>query len=140
MQCVVAKIYSYVLNNRLLTYLENQELLVDEQNGFRKDRSCLDHVFTLNSVTQNTNSSFVAFIDLQKAFDSVDRELLEYRLLSSGIDGNFYYAVKSLYKNSQSCVRLGEGYTNWFGCNTGVRQGDNLSLTLFALYINDLAL
>ena len=100
----MAKIYSSVLNNRLLAYLENQELLVDEQNGFRKNRSCLDHVFTLNSVTQNTNSSFVAFIDLQKAFDSIDREMLEYKLLTSGIDGNFYHAVKSLYKDTQSRI------------------------------------
>ena len=53
--------------------------------------------------------------------------------------GNFYHVVKSLYRDTQSRVRLGEGYTNWFSCSTGVRQGDNLSPTLFALYINDLA-
>jgi hypothetical protein len=119
LQCVVAKIYSSVLNNRLLAYLENNELLVDEQNGFRKDRSCLDHVFTLNSVTQNENSTFVVFIDLQKAFDSVDRDLLEFRLFDSGIDGNFYHAVRSLYKNTQECVRLDEEYTDWFNYTSG---------------------
>lgn len=75
----------------------------------------------------------------KRAFDSIDRELLEYRPLNSGIDGNFYHAVKSLYKITQSYVRLEEGYTDRFDCNKGMRQGDNLSSTLFALYINDLA-
>ena len=66
-------------------------------------------------------------------------QILEFRLLDSGIDGNFYHAVRSLYKNTQACVRLDEEYTDWFNYTSGVRQGDNLSPTLFALYINDLA-
>ena len=43
--CAVRKLYSSVLNARLLPYLENNGLLVDEQNGFRSGRSCQDHVF-----------------------------------------------------------------------------------------------
>lgn len=139
LQCVTAKIFSSVLNNRLMVYLEDNELLVDEQNGFRRQRSCLDHIFSLNSVIQNNNSTFVTFIDLQKAFDTVDRELLQYCLLTHGIDGNFYHSIKSLYSNTESCVRLNDKYTDWFRCSVGVRQGDNLSPTLFALFINDLA-
>lgn len=139
LQCVTAKIFSSVLNNRLMVYLEDNELLVDEQNGFRRQRSCLDHIFSLNSVIQNNNSTFVTFIDLQKAFDTVDRELLQYCLLTHGIDGNFYHTIISLYSNTESCVRLNDKYTDWFRCSVGVRQGDNLSPTLFALFINDLA-
>ena len=89
---------------------------------------------------QNRNSTFVTFIDLQKAFDTVDRELLYYCLLNNGIDGKFYYSIKTLYTNTQSRVRLDNINTNWFQCNVGVRQGDNLSPTLFALFINDLAI
>ena len=138
---VVTKIYSSILNKRLVTYLDDNDLLVDEQNGFRSERSCIDHVFTLNSVVKNRNSTFVTFIDLKKAFDMVDRELLEYSLIKkNGVDGHFYHAVKSLYQNTESCVRLGSHYTDWFGCTSGVKQGDNLSPTLFALFINDLAL
>lgn len=136
---VVAKIFSSVLNNRLLFYLEESDILVDEQNGFRKDRSCIDHIFTLNSIIENNEATFVTFIDLQKAFDMVDRELLQLNLLKHGIDGNFYHALKSLYSNTESCIRIGDRYTEWFECSSGVRQGDNLSPTLFALFINDLA-
>ncbi|KAK3104741.1 hypothetical protein FSP39_009031 [Pinctada imbricata] len=47
--------------------------------------------------------------------------------------------IKALYQDTESCVRLGGQHTNWFVCSSGVRQGDNLSPTLFALFINDLA-
>ena len=56
------------------------------------------------------------------------------------MDGQFYQALKSLYCDTESCVRLGDHYTDWFLCRSGVRQGDNLSPTLFALFINDLAM
>lgn len=72
LQCAVADIQSSVLSNRFLTYFENHELFVNK-----------DHVFTLDSVAQNSNSGFVAFIDLHKPFDSVDRELLEHDLLKA---------------------------------------------------------
>ncbi|KAK3092919.1 hypothetical protein FSP39_008861 [Pinctada imbricata] len=137
---VVAKIYSSVLNNRLTSHLEENDLLVDEQNGFRGDRSCLDHVFTLSSIVKNRNSTFVTFIDLRKAFDMVDRELMEFCLLKNGIDGQFYNAIKSLYTDTESCVRLGNRLTDWFSCRSGVKQGDNLSPTIFSLFINDLAM
>ena len=135
----IYKMYSSVLNNRLISYLEDNNLLVDEQNGFRRDRSCADHVFTLNSIVQNRKETFVAFIDLQKAFDTVDRNLLRFSLLSNGIDGDFYNAIKSIYGNTSSCVKINDLHTDWFQTTAGVRQGDNLSPTLFALFINDLA-
>ena len=51
-----------------------------------------------------------------------------------------YDAVRSLYSNSSANVRLNGLYTNSFSIDSGVRQGDVLSPTLFALYINDLVL
>ena len=71
------------------------------------------------------NSTFVTFIDLQKAFDTVDRELLYHCLLNNGIDGKLYYSIKSLYANVQSRVRLNNINTICFQCNVGVRQEHN---------------
>ena len=139
----VSKLYSSVLNNRLLPYLENNGLLVDAQNGFRSDRSCQDHVFSACSVIRDRlsekKSTFATFIDLQKAFNFVDRDELLYKLLIHRIDGKFYNSVKAMYTNTEASVKLNGSLSSWFPCTSGVKQGDNLSPTLFALFINDLA-
>ena len=83
--------------------------------------------------------TFLAFIDFQKAFDSVDRNLLLYKLSKIGVVGKFYKAISSLYANPRSRVILNEYETAYFDCPIGVKQGDCLSPTLFAIFINDLA-
>ena len=50
---VPCKIYCQILNTRLAKWLEEKGILVDQQNGFRKDRSCLDHQFALYNIRQN---------------------------------------------------------------------------------------
>ena len=42
--CTSSKHYSSILNSRVMAYLENDNLLVEEQNGFRRNRACIDHV------------------------------------------------------------------------------------------------
>ena len=143
LMCCVAKIYSSILNGRLQTYLEKNKILVNEQNGFRASRSCIDHIFVLVSVLRNRKQlgkdTFLAFIDYKKAFDSVDRNLLLYKLAKIGINGRIYFAISSLYSNPRSRVILNDYETEYFDCPIGVKQGDNLSPTLFAIFINDLA-
>ena len=71
---------------RIMNYLENNDILADEQNGFR-NRSCENHIFTRNSLIQNNQNLYVAIIDLKKCFDFVDREMMLYKLLLYDIDG-----------------------------------------------------
>ena len=101
---VVAKCYSSILNNRLQQYLEDNGILSDAQNGFRRDRSCEDHVFTLTNLIQDRKTTFATFIDLQKAFHFVDRDLLQYKLQLNGINNTIYNAISSLYSETSSCV------------------------------------
>ncbi len=71
--CQMYKIYCTILKFRLTKYLEDNNILVQEQNGFRKMRSCLDHIFSLISKIENRykrrQSTFVCFMDMRKAFD-----------------------------------------------------------------------
>ena len=83
--------------------------------------------------------TFLAFIDFKKAFDSVERNLLLFKLAKIGINGRMYQAISSLYSNPRSRVVLNEHETDYFDCPIGVKQGNCLSPTLFAIFINDLA-
>lgn len=134
----ISKLYSAFINKRISAYLEENDLLADEQNGFRRDRSCEDHVFTLNSIVRNNDNVYTAFVDLKKAFDFVDRDMLLYKLLLNGIDGKVYESVKSMYESTTSCIRINDKLTQWFNCKSGVAQGNNLSPTIFAIFVNDL--
>jgi len=139
----VGKLYSSILNERITTHLDNLGILVDEQNGFRRKRSCEEHIFALSSILKNrkvkSQSTFVAFIDFAKAFDTVDRNLLMYKIHEAGIKGNIYRTIKALYSGNQCAILLKNFVTPWFDSTIGIRQGDSLSPTLFAIFINDLA-
>ena len=139
----IAKIYSSLLNSRLTSFLEDNNTLADEQNGFRCSRSCEDHVFLLSSIIDSQKhegkSTFAAFIDISKAFDCINRNMLYLKLLKNKVNGNFYNAIVALYKETELCVQINNLKTTWFGTLQGVLQDDNLSPTLFNIYLNDFA-
>ena len=134
------KVFCSILNNRLCDYLESNDLLAEEQNGFHKGRSCQDHIFTLNTVLDGRKvlrqSTFACFIDFRKAFDSVNRALLWHKMqFQFGVQGQFLSTVKALYEN---VTRINDQFSEWFDVNSGVKQGCVLSPTLFSMFINDL--
>ena len=134
----ISKLYSAFLNDRISKYLEHNDLLSDEQNGFRANRSCEDHVFTLNNTIRNNTNVYSTFIDLKKAFDFIDRDMLLYKLLLNNVDGKIYHSIKSIYAETSACIRINNTRTNWFFCKSGVKQGDNCSPTFFSIFVNDL--
>ena len=73
----IYKVYSGILNNRLVLYFEDLNWFADEQNGFRNNRSCQDHNYILNSIVENRQSekwhTYAAFVDMQTAFDWLER-------------------------------------------------------------------
>ena len=137
------KLFTSVLNNRLNNYLENMNLLCEEQAGFRKKYRTTDHIFNLKCIIDlylfRGKKLFCAFIDYKKAFDSVNRSLLWQKLLTHHIDGKMFKVIHSLYANAKSCVRLRHAKSEFFVSNVGVRQGENLSPILFSLFLNDLS-
>lgn len=138
----VYKLYCSVLNRRIVKWVEDNNILCDEQIGFRKDRNCLDHISSVYLICDTRlklkQNTFVAFIDFSKAYDHINRDLLWRKLYEYGIHGTFYNALLSLYNNVESCVRINGLYTDYFNIQSGVKQGCLLSPVLFNLYINDL--
>ena len=137
----VGKLFTACINARLSLYLECAGILGSEQAGFRDGHSTLDHIFTLHGLIDlylnDRKRIYCAFVDYKKAFDLVDRSSLWSKLISSGINGKIINVVYNMYKNAKSCVKLGNNLSEFFVCNIGVRQGENLSPLLFALYLND---
>ena len=85
--------------------------------------------------------TFAAFLDLRKAFDSVQRDFLFYKLRKIGINGKLYFVIKKIYESPKACVRLRSSHcTEWFETPSGVKQGDCFSSTSFSIFINDMAL
>lgn len=122
------------LNYLIVNYRENG---LNEQIGFRKNRACIDHIYVLSSVVrarvEKGGSTFACFVDFKKAFDCVNRNLLLFKLLSSGINGKFYNAIKSLFKDPIACVRV-NNLRKVFPTPFGVKQSDFLSPSLFSFY------
>ena len=139
---IPCKIYANLLNRRLLKWLESNELLADEQNGFRRDRSCQDHIYALNSLIYNRKlnkkDTYACFVDCRKAFDTVNRDCLWFKLMSLGVQGKILQAIQSLYVDVTCSVRINEYFTDFFPVTQGLKQGCGLSPTLFLIYVNDL--
>ena len=137
------KLYCHILNARLTEWAEKNKIVADEQNGFRKNRSTIDHLSSLTGIIDTRKKlklpTFCAFIDFKKAYDSVNRDLMWGKLESLGLNGPMLTALKSLYHSVSSCVRINQCFTDWFGVSSGLRQGCSISPILFNLFINDLA-
>ncbi len=70
--CAMYKLCCGVSNSRLVVWAEVNGFIEDKQNGFRADRSCVDHLSTLtNMIDTRKQSTFTAFIDFSKAFDRI---------------------------------------------------------------------
>ena len=99
----LGKLFTSILNTRINSFLEDFELLNENQAGFRKGYSTTDHIFLLHSLIsilkQSKKKLFCAFIDFSMAFDSVWRIGLWQKLLSTSINGKFFRVVYNMYNN-----------------------------------------
>jgi len=83
---------------------------------------------------------FCCFVDYSKAFDTISRTELWFKLLECNISGKIFRVVHNMYKSAKSCVSSNGQLSDSFPCLIGVRQGENLSPLLFSIYLNDLQL
>ena len=137
----LGKLFTACINYRLSSFLDSCGALGEEQAGFRDGYCTLDHIFVLHSVIDlylsNRKRVYCAFVDYKKAFDLVDRSSLWSKLIAHGVNGKVMSVIYNMYGNAKSCVKQGKQLSDTFACNVGVRQGENLSPLLFAIYLND---
>lgn len=143
MQSCIYKLFSLLLSRRVQLYAEGRGLLSETQNGFRRDRGCVDHVFSLCEIVRmNTPRAdckvYTMFVDFRKAFPSVDRNLLLARLIEIGVDGKLFQSIANTYRSPQCCLRVNGMLSEFFPSNYGTLEGDCQSPLNFALFLDGL--
>ena len=137
--------WSSIINERLYNFMITKNILHSSQIGFMKGkRTSENHIFVLKCILEEAKSKrkniYACFTDLKKAFDTVWREVLYYKLLfDCRMSTKFVNIMRSLYNNVTGSAKLHTGCTsNQIDISIRLRQGCNLSPNHFNLYINGL--
>ena len=135
---VFLKLFEYCILKKISPFVN----LNDRQHGFRPNHSTSTACFVLKETVLDYAKSktevHACFVDIRKAFDSVDHDILMDKLLDSGIPVKYVNIIKYWYSNQFVKVRYKSELSNEWKIHRGVRQGGVLSGLLFGIYIDSL--
>ena len=138
----LSKVFIHILKSRLQSWADANDIIGEEQAGFRKGYSTIDNVFVLHCVAKRYlvkhKKLFVAFVDFSKAFDTVNRQILWSILEQMGITRKMIDMLKSIYASVKCCVKCDGMTSDSFQCLNGLKQGCKLSPLMFSLLMTSL--
>ncbi|RUS80469.1 hypothetical protein EGW08_011785 [Elysia chlorotica] len=129
---------------RIVDSLIRQVVSIDEsQFGFVPGRGTTDAIFVVRQLQEKYLAAnkrlYMAFVDLEKAFDRVPRKVIRWAMRKLGVEEWIVRLVQSMYANARSQVRVGDGYSEEFEVKVGVHQGSVLSPLLFIVILEALS-
>lgn len=133
----VGRLYGRILKKRIETEFSD----IEEQNGFRAGRSCMDNVFVLQQIIEKRKArslpTHLVFVDLEKAYDSVPIKKLFESMTKVGISEVYIRSIWNIYRDAKALVKWGNNTSEKFTITKGLKQGCCLSPTLFKIYIKE---
>ena len=138
----LCKTMERMVNDRLVYYLETNNIITEFQSGFRKNRSTTDQLVRLETAVReafiNRQHLVAIFFDLEKAYDTTWRYGIMKDLHDAGLRGHMPSFIARFLSDRIFSVRLGTSFSDLFDQEEGVPQGSILSVTLFSMKINSI--
>ena len=140
---VISKVFEKVAFKQVYNYFDKNKLLYKSQYGFRKKHSTelagLEFNDKIVNYLDKGQLPLAIFLDLSKAFDTIDHDILIRKLYYYGVAGNSLNWFKSYLTNRKQYVQFKDSVSSCSMIKTGVPQGSILGPLLFIIYMNDIA-
>ena len=117
--------------------------IANNQYGFRPGKSTTEPIFILRMMQEKYREKgqdlHLVFVDLEKAYDRVPRELIWWSLRKKNVPEGYIKVIQDMYKDSLTQIQTRDGCTDYFSIDVGLHQGSALSPLLFIIIMDVLA-
>ena len=138
-----SKIFERIIYNRMIEFIDQNNILSANQFGFRKgfstESAIIQFINNVHNGLNKRNHTVAIFMDLSKAFDVLDHNILYKKLEHYGFRGKFLDLLVSFISNRNYFVSANGFISDTKTVNIGVPQGSTLGPLLFLLYVNDMS-
>ena len=138
LRSTTSKLLQIILLQRLNAGLE--QLLRENQCGFRQNRSCIDQIYSLRCIIHQCIEFniplYINFVDFKAAFDSIDRQFIWRSLQHYGLPDKYIRIMRAFFSHTVSAVRVNGELTDWFSVKSGTGQGDIQGPPVFNFCLN----
>ena len=139
--CPIAKIFDSLMYNRVDSFTSKYNIISPLQFGFQKNKSIeqasLNLMYNINKANTDKSHFAAVFIDLTKAFDTINHNFLLSKLSHYGFRSNSLFLFANYIKNRLQYTVIEKHISSPLIANCGVAQGSSMGPLLFDIYVND---